>query len=483
MSADQILDRARRANGIPVDAEPALGRTPRSRRTPWASALVRNGWTWITLGSSIVFAACLVWMYQLVTRPVPMEGGGEVPGINNAALREAASYAWPTLAFWVVLFIWLDRFRPQRPLLWYLALGWGASVSTAASMALNTWAAESMQIAGQNPASGARAAIYVAPFVEEATKATILFLIALALRYRLVSKLQGVALAGLSAAGFAFTENILYYARAIVYSSITIEAGDPEAAVQELVQLRGVWLAFGHPLFTALTGIGLVVALRTRSKTVRVLAPLVGFLAAALLHMVFNTVASILPLEQQTLTYFTIGLPLVLGVGFYVVRQVFVEGRRHRERLGDFVRDGWLTDADAHVFSRQHLRGRAVLTAVTYGWTPLRATLALQRTLTELVYLRDAQVRGVVDEVGDHRARVLLDRARALRTDAISDPRTTRLQLPQLPPFLRRRRQQASPPAYPAPGYPPARVPVGQVAPLGSPQYSPVDPRWGPPTG
>ena len=42
---------------------------------------------------------------------------------------------------------------------------------------------------------------------------------------------------------------------------------------------------FGHPLFTAMTGIGLAVALRSKSKIVRIVAPLAGFCAAAFLHM------------------------------------------------------------------------------------------------------------------------------------------------------------------------------------------------------
>lgn len=475
MSSDLIAVRARRANGLPVE---------RGDHPAWPSRLVRSPWTWTTLGATLVYLASLAWMYALITRPQPVEGGGEVPGINNAALREAASYAWPTLLFWVVAFVWLDRYRPQRPLFWYLSLGWGACVSTAASLALNTWAAESMGISGQNPASGARAAIYVAPFVEEATKASVLFLLALAVRYRLVSKLQAVALAGLSAAGFAFTENILYYSRAIVYSSVTIQTGDPEEAIRHLVELRGFWLAFGHPLFTAMTGLGLVVGLRARSKVVRVLAPLVGYLAAALLHMIFNSVASLLGDPQQKIVYFTVGLPLFLGAAFYAVRQVFTEGRRHRERLSDFVVMGWLQESDAYVFSRQRSRWRAALVAATYGWRTLLATVALQRTLTELVYLRDAQVRGVVDDAGDLRARELLDRARELRSTAIDDPRRHKVQLPQLPDFLRRRQRPVPVGAYPATGYPNAGVPAGAGAPpVGSPQYSPVDPRWGPPRG
>ena len=46
----------------------------------------------------------------------------------------------------------------------------------------------------------------MAPFVEEAAKATVLFLIAILARYRLTSQVSLIALAGLSGVGFAFTE-------------------------------------------------------------------------------------------------------------------------------------------------------------------------------------------------------------------------------------------------------------------------------------
>ncbi len=472
--SDRLALRAARANGIPV-ASDASGH--------WASRLVRHKWTWVTVVATIIYALCLAWMYRTTTADIPVKGG-TIPGLNWPAIRDSARLAAPTLAFWVVLYVWLDRYRPQRPLFWYLALGWGASVSTAASMVINTWAAQEMSITGNgDPSQGARAAVFVAPFVEEATKASILFFIAIAVRYQVVSKLTGVVLGGLSAAGFAYTENILYFARVIVYSSVTIETGDPEAALRQIVWLRGVVTAFGHPLFTIMTAIGLVIGVRTHSKVVRVLAPLVGFLAAAGLHMLFNTVASIGG-PMQAVAYFTVALPLVLTVAIYVGRQIFVEGTRHRQRLTDFVRTGWLTEADAHVFSRQRSRWRAVLVSLTYGWRTFLATIALQRSVTELVYLRDAQIRGTVDEAGDARARALLHRIVELRPVAIADPRTAKLQLPTLPSWLRLRRKQQPPASFPPPGRltPPAPVGVG-APPVGSQAYSPVDPRWGPPKG
>ena len=94
----------------------------------------------------------------------------------------------------------------------------------------------------------------------------------------------------------------------------------------------------------------------------------------------------------------------------------------------------------------------------------------------------DAVHEITIDAAGHLRERALLDRAAGLRALAITDPRTQKVQLPQLPAFLRRRPrapQQPLPPWGP-PGQPP--VPTG-ASPVGSPQYSPVDPRWGPPKG
>ncbi|WP_052462595.1 PrsW family intramembrane metalloprotease [Nigerium massiliense] len=462
----------RRRNGLPV---------PREASGPLPRRVLTSPWTWVLIAMTALYAACLWFQYDMISRPTPVQGG-EVPGINWSAFREAAGLAAPTLAFWVVLYVLLDRFRPQRPILWWLALGWGGAVSTAASIVINTWAAEQLKITGNgDPTQGARAAVFVAPFVEEATKASILFLVAIAVRYRLVSTISAVVLGGLSGAGFAFTENIIYYGRAIVYSSVEIGVGDPEQAINQLVLMRGVLLAFGHPLFTSMTAIGVVVALRSRSLLVRVLAPVTGYLTAALLHMYFNFFASVSSSGFPPVTMMLMTYPLVLAFVLWVVRQLLAEGRRIDARLGDYVRLGWLPQADAEVFGRHRSRWWAALVGLSHGWRTFVATLRLQRAMTELAYLRDAQVRGTVDATGDLRARELIDRVRQLRPDAISDPRGMKLHLPKIQwPWRRRRRVQQ--------GWAPPRdmQPVGSgYAPpsaVGSPQYSPVDPRWGPPS-
>lgn len=470
---DPVADLARRRNDLPLPDVDRSVPLPRRLLTSW--------WTWAVVALSAVFVVALFSQYQMLTTDTPVQGG-VIPGINSSAIRAAAGYALPTLAFWTIVFIWADRYRPQRLAVWYLVLGWGAAVATFLSLHINTWAAQQLAVAGNgDPATSARAAIFVAPFVEEAAKASVLFLIAIVARYRLTSKVSLVVLAGLSAAGFAFTENIIYYSRAIVYSSENIGVGDADAAVKSLVELRGFWTAFGHPLFTMMTGIGVAVALRTRSKVVRVLAPLVGYASAALLHMIFNSQASLNSEQGQVMLYWLIAVPLVVSAAFYVVRQVLLQGRVLANRLGDYAQLGWLPASDPIVFAKERWRWWAVMVAATRGWRVLVATVQLERILTELAYLRDGQVRGIYDEAATVRARELVEQAKQLRGVAIDDPRGLRLSLPRL-----RKPKPVSylPPSYPGPagigGNWPA--PVGQP-PIGSPGYSAVDPTWAPPKG
>jgi len=463
--------RARRLNNLPtevVDDRPL----PQRLLTSW--------WTWLTVGLTILFAACLAGLYVELTADQPAVEG-TVPGVNPSAIRQAAWYATSTLLFWVVLFLAADRWRSQRWVVWYLSLGWGAAVATFVSYHVNSWAAMQMQVTGDfDPATSARAAIFVAPFVEEAAKATVLFGLAVLVRYDLVSKVSLVVMGGLSAAGFAFTENIIYYARAIVYSSQTIEVGDAEEAIVELVWLRGFWTAFGHPLFTMMTAVGVAVALRTRSKVVRVLAPLAGFGLAALLHMVFNSQAT---LSQGSSQFGCTGewrSRWCCPPWCWMVRQVLAQGKLLRLRLNDYVQMGWLRPSDPFLMGRLRTRWHARAVALTRGWRTYLATRELQRTLTELAYLRDAEVRGLVDRTGDARAHELIGRARDARSAAIDDPRGLKFNLPR----LRRRKQlDFPPPSYPGPAGLGGSWPAPTGTPVGSPRYSAVDPKWGPPTG
>ncbi len=470
-------DRRRRVrSGIPADPD---------LRQPWPKRLITNRLFWLTALLLIVYAVLLVMLYQRVV-PDQEVPGGILPGIGTEAIPIAAKYAAITAIPLSLIFLWADRFRPQRFWVWVMTFGWGACVATFVSAEVNTWAAGQLSIIGDgDPATGPRAAIYVAPWVEEASKATVLFWLAILMRYQWVSRLSGIVLAGLSGAAFAFVENILYYGRVYRYAARTFGEVPPLEALQQLFVLRGVMTFFGHPLFTAMTGIGLAVALRSKSKIVRIVAPLAGFCAAAFLHMLFNATASLVSGPNLLLMYLFVALPLVIGLIVFVVRQLFREGRLIRERLIDYVRVGWLPAGDPEALSRLRTRLRALWHALFTGPDTFVDTIRMQRAATELAYLRDSVARGLVDDAGLAREKLLLGKIRALRGRAVVQPEG---RAPY--PALRRRREPAAvaypPPSYPGPSGlggnypappPTAGVPLGQTA----TQYSEVDPQWKPP--
>ena len=139
--------RARRLNNLPTEV---------TDDRPLPQRILTSWWTWLAVGLTIIFVACLASLYFELTADQPAVEG-TVPGVNPSAIRQAAWYATSTLLFWIVLFLAADRWRPQRWVVWYLSLGWGASVATFVSYHVNSWAAMQMQVTGDfDPATSAR---------------------------------------------------------------------------------------------------------------------------------------------------------------------------------------------------------------------------------------------------------------------------------------------------------------------------------------
>lgn len=454
--------RAMRRNGLPWREK----RADRIRFSPVP---------YLSVALLIGYALCLVWMYRTLVPDRELENG-VIPGLGTEAIVKANSYAIITAVVMSLVLILADRFRTQSFLprlgVWLLTFGWGACAATGFSLWLNTWMGQHLGIMGEgDPATGARAAVFVAPFVEEFAKATVVFWIAILARYRWVSPLGGISLAGLSAIGFAYTENIIYYAR--IYRAAAQAPGiTPEDAMTQLFVIRGIASCFAHPLFTVMTVFGLVLAVRTRSRMVRVIAPVAGFLGAALLHMAWNGFSSTLPNPYPL--YWLLALPMFFFVVMFTIRQVRKQSRLVHARLGDYVLAGWFADEDRTVISspvrrlglvwasiHQHpvtaFLGPLVLVVSpplligvwVFDWKPaveflivalsvVMAAVVLvmpspwRRTLrwinlgTELAYLRDAMTRGLVDEAGRSREGEIFAELEQLRADGV-EPRPRRV--------------------------------------------------------
>lgn len=448
MATTEIAHRQRRLNGLPV---------PDAR--PWFRRMIASPLFWMTVVLIPAYVYFIYAQYWMLAPAQTFEDGTETLGITDEAFRKAAFWAMWTALVYSALFIWLDRFRGSSPVVWILTFLWGAAASTWVSIHVNSWAAEMMSTTQANSDTGSRAAVFSAPFIEELAKATILVVLVLFWRRRMVSRLSMVALAGLSAVGFAFVENIIYYSRVWMQATHDITIANPDETMIELVMLRGVYTSFGHPLFTLMTASGLVIGLGARSRIVRVLAPVGGFLLASAGHMLFNGLASTNPMDQlQRAWYLALGLVGVIVISLIV--SVVGNGQLIRARLTDYQRAGWLTERDVAVFGGPLKRTRLLWFAMFRGPRVWWHTATLVRRVTELAYLRNAMTRGLVDAAGDQRARDLVHEIDVLRAKALTDTAGLRL-------IERRRRRPQPPPPLPAgtaPGplashYPPPQSP------------------------
>ena len=106
--------------------------------------------------------------------------------------------------------------------------------------------------------------------------------------------------------GFAFVENILYLAAA--YNGTDGMGPGGTEAVTAVFVVRCLFSPFAHPLFTSFIGIGVGIAVGSRSRTVRMLAPLVGYLLAVVAHATWNS-STLFGLEGFVGVYFVLMVP------------------------------------------------------------------------------------------------------------------------------------------------------------------------------
>ncbi len=318
-------------------------------------------------------------------------------------------------------FRWVDRYEPEPRWLLAFAFFWGATVAALAAAVLNT--ATTMVAANTgDPAEGmAATAVYVAPWVEEAAKGLAVLAVFLFRRREFDGVVDGIVIAGLTGVGFAFTENILYFGRAFLAGSEDLGLSGGIFAVGLTFVLRGVLSPFAHPLFTVMTGIGFGVAAQSSSVAVRWLAPLIGYLAAVLLHSFWNYSA------LGGLQAFLTGYAVIMVPAFALVVAVAVWSRRREGAvvarwLPAYAQAGWLAPEDVTMLASLPARRQAVAWATgVYGERGARALPAFQHAATELAFLRDRAERGTVQEDFTQRERSLLAEVARTRA-AIHDP-------------------------------------------------------------
>src|SRR5690349_12532071 len=164
-------------------------------------------------------------------------------GLETGPVQFITGFICATLPvpIYIMLLLWIDRYESEP--LWMLATAflWGALVAVFIAFILNTINGEIVKVATQSAQIGENfGAVISAPIVEESSKAFILLVLFLWKRDEFDGIVDGIVYAGMVGLGFAMTENILYYGRAV---------GGGAGALTFTWILRGMAAPFSHPLF------------------------------------------------------------------------------------------------------------------------------------------------------------------------------------------------------------------------------------------
>ncbi len=248
----------------------------------------------------------------------------------------------------------VDRWEPEPRSLVLLAVCWGAIAAVAIALAVDLLVTRAFGPADTPLREGFQAVIQ-APIVEELAKGLGVFLIFATARRAFDGPVDGIVYGALVAAGFAFTENIQYFAVSM------IEGGASQLTTTFI--LRGLLSPFAHVMFTSVTGFAVGLAARRGARTRDAVGPwLLGVAGAATLHALWNASAQFFDFFAL---YVSLQIPLfvLFIVGVLLLRRE--ERRLTRERLGEYAAAGWFTPQEVDMLATPHGRRAALAWAGT----------------------------------------------------------------------------------------------------------------------
>jgi RsiW-degrading membrane proteinase PrsW (M82 family) len=282
---------------------------------------------------------------------------------------------------------WIDRWEPEpRPALVFAVL-WGAGVAVSVALIFDLGVQIALAAVGGRPDDFLQAAVQ-APIVEESAKGFGVLLLFWVNRRHFDGPVDGIVYAASVAAGFAFTENILYFGRTLVESGL-----GPQFVFTFIV--RGVFSPFAHLLFTACTGYAIGKAAERGGGALAGLgAYVLGLIPAALLHALWN---GGLALARSTVEYYLfIEVPIFLGALTVVLVVRARERGITRARLGEYAEAGWFTPQEVALVSTPTGRRQAMRWADAQR-DPRTKRTAMKRLIgdaTRLGHARQRLLRG-----------------------------------------------------------------------------------------
>jgi len=277
----------------------------------------------------------------------------------------------------------VDRWEPEPRALMALAFAGGAIGAVGLTLLVDLGLALVL-----DPASFARSetftAVVQAPIVEEFFKGLGVFLVLVLARRHFEGPIDGIVYGALIGAGFAFTENIQYFAVSL------IEGGAAQTGATFFV--RGILSPFAHVMFTSVTGYALGLAARRGASASAALGPgLVGFAGAVALHAFWNGSAVF---GDFFGLYLTVQVPLFIAfiVGVLLLRRE--EARITSARLGDYAAAGWFTREEVRMLATPPGRRAGLAWARTLPGNRVPIMKTFIRDATRLAAARQRAITG-----------------------------------------------------------------------------------------
>jgi len=290
---------------------------------------------------------------------------------------------------YLILVLWIDRYEAEP--LWMLATAffWGALIAVFIAFILNTIGGLAVTMVTNSMRAGRTfGAVISAPIVEESAKAVILFVFFFWKKDEFDGVIDGIVYAAMAGLGFAMTENIQYYGRAV------LEGGG--GGLTFVFILRGALAPFSHPMFTSLTGIGLGLARQSKNTALKWIAPPFGLMAAISMHSIWNGSGVLFGGLAFFATYILIMIPAFFIILVVIILALRREGQIVREFLVPDFQGGLLTQQEYNRLCSVTGRMGASFDALSRGglghW---RVARQFNQTASELAFHRSRVSRGI----------------------------------------------------------------------------------------
>lgn len=308
---------------------------------------------------------------------------------NNADVARSVLISLIPLAFTLV-FVWvIDSWEPEPGALYFVALTWGGGAAIFGALFLNAWA-QAFAPLFLSPGAGeyeitAWVASYGAPLSEELIKGLGVIIIFATFSRAFNGPTDGIVYGALIGAGFAFTENVLYFTE---YST----------TLSSTFQVRFLDSPFSHDAYTAFFGFFVGFAEYSRRRIMVVLWAIPGLVGAWVFHFLNNNA-----LGWHGMTYGMYKMVNTIPIAVIAIIMVLYAHREEKESvragLASFVAGGQISPTELAftmtLAERRRSKAWAAKRAVAKGYSAHDGAEAMRQLHSELLRLGHLRTRAV----------------------------------------------------------------------------------------